>query len=85
MDIIAHGLWAGAGTIWAQRYRPIPRGTTLAIVAMAVLPDIPHLLPVVGWWLFGDGATPRAPRCGMPDRQRTVKVDMDQACVVRAT
>ncbi|MBP6505053.1 MAG: zinc dependent phospholipase C family protein [Rhodoferax sp.] len=56
MDIIAHGLWAGAGAILAQRYNPIPRGTVLAIVAMAVLPDIPHLIPVVGWSLFGDGS-----------------------------
>jgi ABC-type branched-subunit amino acid transport system permease subunit len=56
MDILAHALWAGAGVVAAQRQWPIAPRTAGGIVALAVLPDIPHVLPILGWSLFGDGA-----------------------------
>lgn len=56
MDVVAHALWAGAGIILARRrWRISPRVAALT-VAMAVMPDIPHLVPVVGWSVFGDGS-----------------------------
>ena len=55
MDILAHGLWAGAGVAWARHYLPLPRGTAVATVALAVLPDLAHLLPSLASALAGDG------------------------------
>lgn len=56
MDVFAHALWAGAGIILARRrWRISPRVAALT-VAMAVMPDIPHLVPIVGWSVFGDGS-----------------------------
>ncbi|MEO8546568.1 MAG: hypothetical protein ABI434_23475 [Burkholderiaceae bacterium] len=55
MDIFAHALWAGAGVMLAQRRWPISTRTAAAIVGLAVLPDIPHLLPIAGWSAFGSG------------------------------
>lgn len=48
MDIVAHGLWAGLGVAFARRHRPIPAGTAAAVVALALLPDLAQLLPLIG-------------------------------------
>ena len=55
MDILAHTLWAGAGMAALARRGPIAPRTIAAGMALAALPDLLHLLPVVGWWSFGDG------------------------------
>ncbi len=53
MDIAAHALWAGAGVLIARRQMPslkiTPRTVALTMV-MAALPDVIHLLPLLGWW-----------------------------------
>jgi hypothetical protein len=48
MDILAHGLWAGVGIAAARRRWPIARRTVAATVALAVLPDLAQLLPLLG-------------------------------------
>jgi LexA-binding, inner membrane-associated putative hydrolase len=55
MDIVAHGLWAGVGVAVASRRWPIKRRTAAAIVALAMAPDLAHLLPLIGAALFGNG------------------------------
>ena len=51
MDIVAHGLWAGAAVVaLAPQGRPVSR-VLAATVALAVLPDLGHMLPVTGWAL----------------------------------
>ncbi len=39
----------------ARRRWPIGNKTAALTVALAVAPDVPHLLPIAGWWLFGGG------------------------------
>ena len=56
MDIVAHGAWTGVGLLWAHRHLPVPRRIAITTVAMAVLPDILHLLPSAAWALLGDGS-----------------------------
>jgi hypothetical protein len=56
MDIVAHTLWAGAGVALLSRRRPISRGTVVATLSLAAVPDVLHLLPIIGWWLFGEGS-----------------------------
>ncbi len=56
MDVIAHALWAGAGVMLAQRHWSITRRTAVVTVALAVVPDIPHMLPIIGWSAFGTGS-----------------------------
>ncbi len=56
MDIVAHALWATAGAAVVHRRRQLARSTVIAAVALAVLPDVLHLLPIAGWWLLGDGS-----------------------------
>ena len=56
MDIVAHTLWAAAGAVVIHRRRPMSRGTAMIAVALAAVPDVIHLLPLAGWWLFGDGS-----------------------------
>ncbi len=56
MDILAHALWAGAGTTLASRRWPIAPRIVAATMLLAALPDVFHLLPIAGWWLFGDGS-----------------------------
>ncbi|MFO1217561.1 MAG: metal-dependent hydrolase [Burkholderiaceae bacterium] len=48
MDIVAHGLWAGLGVAWLRRSRSINRRTAVATVALAMLPDLAQLLPLIG-------------------------------------
>ena len=71
MDIVAHTLWAGAAMAVWRRTRPIPRATVVAAMGLAALPDIPHLLPIVAWWLFGDGtlAVVRAYAVAVPGQE----------------
>jgi hypothetical protein len=56
MDIFAHALWAGAGVALARRRWPIAPRTAALTVLLAVLPDVLHLLPIMAWWVFGDGS-----------------------------
>ena len=56
MDILAHGLWACVGLVWAQRRWHLKRRTVIATVGLAVLPDLVHLLPILAWALFGGGS-----------------------------
>ena len=56
MDIVAHTLWAAAGAVVIHRRRPMSRGTAMIAVALAAVPDVIHLLPLAGWWLFDDGS-----------------------------
>ena len=71
MDILAHALWVGAGVALARRRRAIPTRTLIATVVLAALPDLFHLLPIAGWWVFGDGslAALRAYAIAMPGQE----------------
>lgn len=51
MDTLAHALWAGAGAKALGRHRAVSARVTAGIVALAVLPDVPHLLPMLTWAL----------------------------------
>jgi hypothetical protein len=53
MDIFAHALWAGAGVLLARRRWNVPPRTAALVVALAVTPDLPHLLPILGWASMG--------------------------------
>jgi hypothetical protein len=49
MDILAHGLWAGAAAVaLAPGYRP-KRSVWMGFVGLSVVPDLGHMLPVTGW------------------------------------
>ncbi len=56
MDILAHALWTGIGTALARGRRPVAPRTVALTVGLATVPDLLHLLPIVGWWLVGDGS-----------------------------
>ena len=56
MDILAHTLWAAAGAALGHRRRAITRGTAAAVLVLAALPDVVHLLPSAAWWAIGDGS-----------------------------
>jgi hypothetical protein len=56
MDVFAHAMWAGVGIAASHRARPIARSTALTTVGLAVLPDVVHTLPLMGWWLIGNGS-----------------------------
>jgi hypothetical protein len=56
MDIVAHALWAGVGVALARRKMPIDRRTAGLTVALAVLPDVLQLLPLLAWILSTNGA-----------------------------
>ncbi len=68
MDILAHTLWAGAGLTLARRRRPVRPRTLALTMGLAALPDVFHLLPILVWWLVGDGtfATVRAYAIAVP-------------------
>ena len=72
MDILAHTLWAGAGIALARRRWPIAAPRTIVLtLSLAALPDVLHLLPIIGWWLIGDGtlATVRAYAIALPGQE----------------
>jgi hypothetical protein len=48
MDIVAHGLWVGIGVALARRRWPITRREAAATVALAIVPDLAQLLPLLG-------------------------------------
>jgi hypothetical protein len=56
VDIVAHTLWAAAGAAALQRRRQLVRSTVICGLVLAALPDVLHLVPIVGWWLLGDGS-----------------------------
>src|SRR5581483_8282817 len=56
MDILAHGLWAAFGTAVATRRFVVSRRTARLTVAMAVVPDLLHAVPVAMWVLLGAGS-----------------------------
>ena len=56
MDILTHALWAGASATLARRYLPITPAVVVSTVVLALLPDVFHLLPIIGWWVFADGS-----------------------------
>jgi len=53
MDIVAHGLWAAAAVELARRHVPVSSTVARATVALAVLPDLVHTLPLALWAVFG--------------------------------
>jgi len=71
MDIVAHTLWAGAGVVLARRRWPIAPRTAALTLLLAALPDVLHMLPLFGWWLFGDGtlAALRAAAIAVPGQE----------------
>jgi hypothetical protein len=80
MDILSHALWAGAALVaLAPRQRPRRKLVTWT-VALAVLPDLMHALPVSAWalwhaslsdwWLYATASPGQEPP--MPDMVRMV-------------
>ena len=55
MDILAHSLWAGVGVAFAARRIAIRRRTAVATVALAGLPDVVQLAPLLVWAALGPG------------------------------
>ena len=74
MDTLAHALWAGAGVTLASRRWTITWRTAVITVALAALPDVVHLLPIIVWWLLGDGslATIEAYATAAPGQEPTL-------------
>lgn len=57
MDILAHTLWAGIGIAGlARQRRNVTRRAVAATMALAALPDMIQMLPVLAWWAIGGGA-----------------------------
>jgi hypothetical protein len=56
MDIVAHALWAGVGIAAISRARLVEARTVVATVGLAALPDLVHTLPLIAWWLLGEGS-----------------------------
>jgi hypothetical protein len=48
MDVLAHALWAGLGVAALRRRWPIGPRAVAATVALAVLPDMVQLAPLIG-------------------------------------
>ena len=49
MDIAAHALWAGLGVVALRRHIKLSRGAAWTTIALAVLPDLLQLIPVLAW------------------------------------
>ena len=56
MDIVAHTLWAAAGAVLLRRRGRLTRRELIVTLILAALPDVLHLLPILGWWLVADGS-----------------------------
>jgi hypothetical protein len=52
MDIVAHGLWAGAAGEWLRRRSDRSRRTVAWTVVLGTVPDLISLLPVIAWSVF---------------------------------
>jgi hypothetical protein len=52
VDILAHALWAGAGVVALAPTKRPSRRLVAWTVALAVLPDLMHALPVSAWALL---------------------------------
>lgn len=39
-----------------HRRRALPRPAVVTALVLAALPDVLHLLPIAGWWVFADGS-----------------------------
>lgn len=39
-----------------HRRRALPRSAVVTALVLAALPDVLHLLPIAGWWVFADGS-----------------------------
>jgi hypothetical protein len=74
VDIVAHALWAGIGVTLARRRWRITRRTAVITVGLAALPDVMHLVPIIAWWLLGDGtfATIKAYAIAVPGAEPTL-------------
>lgn len=55
MDVVAHMLWAAAGTAFAARRFALSQKTIVVTIVLAALPDVPQFLPLLAWSLFGQG------------------------------
>ena len=55
MDILAHGLWVGVGAGLVSRRLKLSGRTIALTVAMAVLPDLLQVVPMVAWAVFSPG------------------------------
>lgn len=51
MDILAHALWARSGFAILDRHHHVDRASIRWALALAVLPDVLHNLPVLAWAL----------------------------------
>jgi hypothetical protein len=51
MDVIAHGLWAGAAGEWIRRRTGNDRRLVGWTVAFGIAPDLVQFIPVVAWSL----------------------------------
>ena len=65
MDILAHALGAGIGVTLARRRWTITRRTAVITVGAAILPDLIHLVPLIAWWLFGEGSLATVEACAV--------------------
>lgn len=76
MDILAHALWTGVGITLARSRVTISPRTAALTVGLAAVPDLLHMLPIIGWWLAGDGslATLQAYAVAVPGQEPTLPV-----------
>ena len=51
MDVIAHGLWAGAAAVGLGRTRSVSRADIAGAILLGVAPDAAQLMPVLAWSL----------------------------------
>ena len=56
MDIFAHALWAGVGVALVRHRRVVSPRNAFLCVLLAASPDLLHMLPLLGWWVLGDGS-----------------------------
>jgi len=49
MDIVSHGLWAGAAGLWVRRHRALSRAQLGWMVFLGIAPDLLQALPVIAW------------------------------------
>ena len=79
MDILAHSLWAGIGVAVLCRSRPITPRTAAATVALAALPDVLQLLPILAGWALGSGswATVQAYANALPGQEPALPANVE--------